>query len=289
MQPVTPVQRIYYAAVCALALWVGYWGYFVPARVNKALPWLVQPLCSRFLGAMYLSGATFMLGCLFAHRWAEVRVVVPMIAIWTGMLLVVSLLHLGAFDYARPQTWVWFVAYVVFPLIALWLTWRHRRDATDLSLPGQALSAWVRHYLLAQGSVLTLLAVTLLLAPGALAPSWPWRVSAVMVQLYSAPFLAYGLGSLALARQRSWPEIRVAVPAMFVFAVGVLLASLIHHTLFSAGELGDWFWFAGFTTATATLGLLTGRALQPMFGTLRGRPGTTRRSATLQPGARRSG
>ena len=47
---------------------------------------MVPPLHARFLGAMYLSGATFMLLGLAARQWAEMRVTVPMIAIWTGML-----------------------------------------------------------------------------------------------------------------------------------------------------------------------------------------------------------
>src|SRR3990167_5373174 len=103
---VTTGQRIFFAAVDALALWVGFWGYFAPPQVNKAIPWVVPPLHARFLGAMYLSGAAFMVGCLLARRYAEVRVVVPMIAIWTGMLFIVSLFHLSEFDYTRGQTWI---------------------------------------------------------------------------------------------------------------------------------------------------------------------------------------
>src|SRR5205823_2628635 len=103
MAPVTTWQRVYFAAVGLLALWVGMWGYFDPAHVDQAIPWLVPPLHARFLGAMYLSGATFMLGCILSRRWDEVRVVVPGIAIWTGMLLVVSLFYLDSFDFSRNQ------------------------------------------------------------------------------------------------------------------------------------------------------------------------------------------
>ena len=49
-------ERVYFAAVGLLALWVGVWGFLIPGQVDKALPFLVPPLHARFLGAMYLSG-----------------------------------------------------------------------------------------------------------------------------------------------------------------------------------------------------------------------------------------
>jgi hypothetical protein len=79
----------------------------------------------------------------------------------------------------------------------------------------------------------------------------------MLAQIYAAPFLSYGLSSLMLSRQQTWPQVRVVVAATFVFAFGVLLASFIHRELFSAANLSTWVWFAGFLLATALLGLLT--------------------------------
>jgi hypothetical protein len=259
MTAVTRGQRIYFAAVGLLALWVGIWGYFIPDRVDQAIPWLVPPLHARFLGAMYLSGTTFMLGSIPARSYAEVRVVVRVIAIWTGMLFVVSLFYLGEFDYSRQQVWIWFGAYLIYPLIALWLIWRDRILRERLAGPG--LPAWVRGYLLAQGIVVTALALALLLVPQIMVNVWPWKITRLLAQIYSAPFLAYGLSSLMLSRQQTWPEIRVVVMATFVFAFGVLLASFIHRDLFSISNLATGLWFAGFLLATVMLGLLTARAI----------------------------
>ena len=259
MAPISWFQRIYFAAVGLFALWVGVWGYFVPARVDGAIPWLVPPLHARFLGAMYLSGTTFMLGCILARRYAEVRVVLPMIAIWTGMLFVVSLFHLGEFDYTRQQTWAWFGTYLLFPLIALGIAWQHRTDRE--SPPARPLPAWMRAYLLAQGVATTLLGLALLLAPGFLAARWPWPVSLLLAQIYAAPFLSYGVGSLLLARCRTWPQIRVAVVATLVFTAAALLASLLHRALFGAGP-ATWLWFGGLSVATAALGLIAALGLR---------------------------
>jgi hypothetical protein len=243
-----------------MALWVGIWGYFIPDKVDKAIPWLVPPLHARFLGAMYLSGTTFMIGGILSQYYGEVKVMIRVILIWTGMLFVVSLFYLSEFDYSRPQVWIWFGAYIIYPFIALWLMWKDR--TLDDTLTGSAFPAWIRTYLFVQGIVVTVLALVLLLAPEFMVSVWPWKITRLLAQIYSAPFLAYGLSSLMISRLRTWAEILVVVTATFVFALGVLLASLIHRALFSPGNLSTWLWFGGFLLVTVMLGLLTVRATQ---------------------------
>ena len=87
-------------------------------------------------------------------------------------------------------------------------------------------------------------------------PSWPWAISTLLAQIYSAPFLAYGLGSLYAATQRGWGEIRIAVLGTLVFSVGVLVGSWLHLGLFQLGSLSAWAWFGGFALASLALLLL---------------------------------
>ena len=47
---------------------------------------------------------------------------------------------------------------------------------------------------------------------------------------------------------------RLLLVATFVFAAGVLFASCLHRSLFSAERLSSWLWFAGFGGATIALG-----------------------------------
>lgn len=253
MASVTAAQRLYFVAVGALAVWVGLWGYFIPQRVDIALPWLVPPLHARFLGAMYLSGTAFMIGCVLARYWSEVAVVVIMVAIWTGLLFVVSLFHLHEFDFTRTQVWIWFGAYLIYPLIALWLAWMHagRVDASEPASP--TLPYWVRIYLWIQGTIATVFALTLLVAPDAMASVWPWKITPLLAHIYSAPFFSYGVGSLLLSRRYSWRQVRIAIIAMWVFVFGVLIASLIHRELFSSADLADGLWFSAFAVTTVML------------------------------------
>jgi hypothetical protein len=248
------LERAYFAAVAALAAWVGTWGYFAPASVERALPWPLPPLHARFLGAMYLAGVAFTAGCMLARQWRSVRVVVPMIAVWTGVLFVVSLFHLDDFDFDRTQSWVWFAAYLIYPLVAAGLAVAHRGDGVGAD--ARPPPGWARAVFAAIGVAATALALVLLVAPGTMVDVWPWPITELLAQIYSAPFLSIGVGTLILARERSWLPARIPVAALLVFAAAVLVASVIHRELFDSGEPSAWLWFGGFAAAACALAAL---------------------------------
>lgn len=252
---VKATERVYFAAVGVLAAVIGLPAYLAPAQVDVVLPFAVPPLHARLIGAMYLSGLAIMVGGLLARRWAEVRVVPVIIAIWTGGLLLVTLLHLEAFDFTTMQTRIWFGAYLAYPLIGTWILVRRRGDEIG-DEPGQVPADWTRRCLTGQGVVLTAVALALLLAPGPMAAGWPWPVTPLLVQIYSAPLLAYGIGSLLLARARTWPEMRIGVVGIGLFALAALAASVIHRDLFAAGDPAAWAWFGALAALAALAALL---------------------------------
>lgn len=248
---VSVYQRILFGFVFLFAAWVAAWGLFLPARIGSALPLSVPPLHARFLGAMYLSGSIFMLLGMMARTWSAVRVVTLILAMWTGMLGLVSALHLEAFDWSGRSTWFWFVAYIAYPLIALWITWCQL--ARTESEPGRPVPALLKRYLNVQGLVALAFALCLLVAPKFMATIWPWPISPLVAQIYGAPFLSYGLGSLYAARHRTWREVRIVILGTLAFAVGVLAASILHSSLFNPRGLSAWLWFGGFGTASLVL------------------------------------
>lgn len=252
-------HRRYLGAVAILALWVGLWCFFVPARAARGIPWALPPLCATFLGSMYLSGAAFTGTAMFARRWFEARVVLPMIAIWTGGLTIVSLFYLPAFNFARPQVWIWFVAYIVYPLIALYLVWvlRHERH---LHPAGPVLPRWVKGYLAVQGSVMLALAAPLLFATDAIQPLWPWQTGRMMLQMYSMPLFSYGLGSFILLRQRAWSEIRLGLLAMGLFTGAELFASVRFSAALDGSPVAVALWLGWLAFTTLMLAALAWRA-----------------------------
>jgi hypothetical protein len=264
MKEISRNEKIFFAAVGLLALWVGVWGCFIPTNVDMALPWLVPPLHARFLGVMYLSGVILTVAGLLSRWYAEVRIIVRVIALWTGLLLVISLLHLNTFNFNYITVRSWFMAYLVYPLMALWLMWRDRGPHQARS--GPSIPSWARAYLLLQGIVFCALALLLLFTPNFMSGVWPWKISAMLAQMYSSPFLSYGLSSIMLSRRTAWLEVRIMVLVILVFALGSLVVSLVHRGLFSATNPATFVWFAGFLVIAAMLGALTLSCLRDARG-----------------------
>jgi hypothetical protein len=240
--------RPYFLLVGLFALWVGVWGYVAPAQVGRALPWTVPPLHARFIAAMYLAGALAMgWSLLSASSLAAVRIPIALAASWTAALMLGSLLHLGEFDFTKPQVWFWMGAYAVYPLWGAWLYWRTR--AAEASTARRADPV-----LLAVAAASLGLGGALLLAPQTMVRAWPWKISPLLVSIYAGPFLAYGASALMLAREGRAEARRIVLASMLAFALLALLASLLHRPLFHFDALAAWVWFGGFAAAALVLG-----------------------------------
>lgn len=241
MKPTLALHRLYFFVVLWFTLWVGYIGFFRPNEILRALPWPVPPLHARFIGALYLSATVFLLLALFARSRLQVRSIVDIAFVWTGWLLLVSIVHWGSFDFAREQVWFWLVAYVCFPLAAAWLAWA----GPPLKAPQRHLmkQRWVPGWLRIQGALLVLLALLLAAVPGWVAGLWPWKISTFLAQVYSGPVLGYGVGSLLLAARRNWPEALIPSIGMLVFALLALVGSSMHLGLFTVGSVSQTVWF----------------------------------------------
>jgi hypothetical protein len=209
---------------------------------------------------MYLSGAVFTGTCMLGRRWVDVRVVMPMIAMWTGGLTIISLFYLPVFDFARPQVWVWFGAYIIYPLIALRLMWTHRRESGIYPVEEPTLPEWVKRYLRVQGSLMVLIGLGLLFAPQAMRSLWPWQTGRLMLQLYSAPLLTYGIGSFLFARLHTWSEIRLGLVAIGVFSAAELAGTAFHFRLLDGPPLSIALWFLWLTATMGMLALLSWKA-----------------------------
>jgi hypothetical protein len=263
MNPITKGQRLFYGVICAAALLVAVLGLFSPKYLASIFTWMVlPPLHARFVGAIYLFGAVFMAGCLAARTQAEVRWAVQLIGIWTGMLFIISLLNLSAFDFKLLPVWIWFISYITYPIISIWMTWGQPKPQQADMLPGTSLPAWSKGFLLTQGIAISALAVLLFFIPSFMSTIWPWKVTSALAQMYAGPLLSYGLGSLLFSRQDTWLGIRAIVPGMFAFTVATVIVSFMHINLFSFTELADLLWFTSFGIATVILGMLTARVMQ---------------------------
>lgn len=258
MSRVTTVQRIYFFAVGIMAFWVGYWCTVSPELAANGIPWSIPPLCATFLGAMYLSGGMYAVLCIFSKRWDEIKLFMPVCALWTGGLAIVSLFYLDAFDYSRHQTQIWWLAYIVYPIVAVVFLWMHRGEWNWRPRSSTLLGEGGRIFLRIQGSALLLLAMALLFAPAFMQSLWPWKTGVMMLQMYSMPLLAYGVSSWLMTTMQSWSAIRSGLVALAIFAATEIVGSLRFGYLLNGPTLAVDLWLGGlFFSALGVLILVT--------------------------------
>lgn len=242
MKPTMAFHRAYFFVVVWFTLWVGYFGFFRPQEILRALPWPVPGLHARFIGAFYLSATVFLTLSMFARTLLQVRTIVIMAFTWTGWLLVITFIHWDTFNFARPQVWFWVVAYILFPIGAAWLA----SAAAGAPPPATGLvrEAWPTLFLRVLGIFLVALAAVCFIVPAKVASIWPWKISAFLTHVYSGPVLAYGVGSLVLAARRNWTETLIPAVGLVVFSVLALIGSLRHLALFAPGSPSEIVWFS---------------------------------------------
>ena len=251
MKPTLALHRGYFFVVLWFTAWVGFFGFFRPQEILRALPWPVPPLHARFIGALYLAATVFLCLAMLARTRLQVRTIVDIAFVWTGWLLLVSLIHWDSFDFGREQAWFWWVAYIAFPLAAAWLAWARPSANSSaklaVSVPHEALMSqrWAPILLRVQGLLLVTLAALLMLVPSWVVGLWPWKISSFLAQVYSGPLLGLGVGSLLLAVRRNWPETLIPSVGMGVFAVLALIGSWQHLGLFARGSPSQIIWFGG--------------------------------------------
>jgi hypothetical protein len=241
----TPSLRLF-SAVVVLVLLVGASLFFAPGLVQPRWPWSLTPFNTRFLGAFYTAELVMMGLLLAVNRWAPARVVLPMAFLFTALVTAVSLRALDRFDLQRPIAQAWFVVYLGALLGSAWFLCRYRALPPVEPRPPPLL--W-RAYLGVQAGGFTLYGLGLLLAPGTFGAFWPWALDGFHAQLYSAVFVAGGVGSFLLVRAAAPVELLTLGLSQAVLG-GLAVLGLV---LVDAGVNrvdwalpGTWLWLAMF-------------------------------------------
>lgn len=174
-----------------------------PSVIGSIWPWALTPFNAAFLGAVYSASLVSAAALTIIGRWSPARIVVPMILVFTTVVLVVSLANLDRFDAGWPA-WLWFFLYLALPLNAGWHAWLYRRLPPADPEP---LTAGFRAVLLVAAVLFGLYGLALLVMPEAVGNLWPWPIDAFHGRLYSVTFLTPAIGLYLLRRAASWAEL----------------------------------------------------------------------------------
>lgn len=209
--------------------------FLLPARTAELFAWTVQPpLTAAFLGAGYAAGCTLVVLSLRDPVWADSRVPVLTILVFTVLTLVATLLHVDRFHFqpefaaapplARAAAWFWTAVYVVVPVAMVVLLARQERAPGADPPPRCPVSRPLRAALAVESAVLLLTGVALFLLPSSADTLWPWALTPLTARVVAAWLVAFGLATALAARAGDLQRLRTAAVAYAVFGVLVLVA-----------------------------------------------------------------
>jgi hypothetical protein len=218
---------------------------------NPVLPPLFRAVTSLeglvlAVAGFYLTSLVAVLVVLTVPRWAPGRVALPMLVVFTNLILVLSLIYIDRFEFQRGGTWAWFILYVAIPVSATyyWLRFRRLPPADRTPVP----AAW-RSYFLGASVVLGLYGLGLLIAPNALTDFWPWPIDAFHGRLYSAIFVTLAVAGLTVSRVAASVELLLVgltqLTLGFFSILGLVLADISEDTV-DWSAIGTWIWVGGF-------------------------------------------
>lgn len=213
--------------------------------------WPLLPYNTRFLGAIYLTSLVGLLSLVLSRRVALTRLIMPMMAVFTTIVLMVSCLQLKQFNAARRATDLWFWLYLLDCVGAGYFCGYLR----TLNFPGlrRLPTPWAIG-LGVQSGLFGVYGLSLLLSPAATGEAWLWTLDVFHSQLYSAIFLAGSVGSALLSRWATAAETRALGIIQVTFSSLVLLGVWLVDKKIQGidwGTFASWAWIG----AIALLGL----------------------------------
>ena len=226
LRPTTPGTRMILLIASVLVFLVGVQLFVLTEMTDTFFAWTIKsPLTAAFLGAAYWASCAMEFVASRRHTWVHARIAVPAVLVFTGVTLVISLIHIDLFHLDEPSlmtrffTWSWLFVYAVVPPVMLVLLVRQVR-AAGIDPPRRwRLPMWFRAVLGVHAAVLIPMGIALLLVPTVASQLWPWTVTPLTGRAIGAWLLGLGIAATQAVAENDWMRIRPATMSYTVFAV----------------------------------------------------------------------
>jgi hypothetical protein len=189
-----------------LVLSVGSSLFILTGQTETYFAWSIpSQLMAATFGASYLASGVLELLASRQRAWANARIAVPAVFVFSVLTLIATVIHLDRFHFNAPAwitvagTWVWLGIYVAVPILMAILWW------AQLHAPGEdpprtaPLPGWVRLLLGLLSAAFILIGAALFIAPSLVAPAWPWPLTPLTGRAVGAWLIGWGvvLGQMA--------------------------------------------------------------------------------------------
>jgi hypothetical protein len=230
-QLVPGMRRLLYVAA-VLVLLAGLQLFVFTDRTAAYFAWTIRnPLAATFLGAAYWASAAFEWIAARQRIWANARVAVPAVLVFTVLTLAATLTHLGSFHLgdqftfsANAVTWAWIAIYSLVPMIMMIII------ALQIRAPGSdpprsaTLPNGIRGLLVWQAVVLLSLGTALYVVPTHAVSWWPWKLTPLLGQAIGAWLISLGIAAGHALLERDPRRLRPASVAYILLAVLLFIA-----------------------------------------------------------------
>lgn len=183
-QPLAPLMRWWFLADMVLVLVAGVQLFGLSESTIQFFAWTIKStLTAAFLGAAYWSTLPMLWNSFRAHTWANARVAVPGVWVFTVLTLIATFQFWDKFHWSNPLVtaqfafWFWLVIYVTVP-VALIGVWFVQRRVTGVE-PARThpFPNWFRAALGAQALVLFGVGAAFYFFSSVMIPLWLWTLT----------------------------------------------------------------------------------------------------------------
>ncbi len=239
--PVVPAMRWLLAFAAVLVFLAGVQLFLFPLDTDTRFAWTIPvPMTAVFLGASYWSAVGLELMGAMSRRWADARVAVPAVFVFTVLTFVATIIHMNKLHLApelpvatRATVWLWLGIYAGVPVLMA-LAWLLQVRAGTAVPPPSGLPPVLRGMLAVLAVGLLALGVALYVAPTRADAAWPWQLT----PLVGMAIGAWNIG-LAVAAGHAW-LVNDARSLRPVGVTGVLFGVLQAVALVRFGDGLDW-------------------------------------------------
>ena len=239
IRPLVPGMRWLLFTAAVLVLLAGFQLFVLTGRTGTFFAWTIaNPLAAAFLGGGYWASVSIEALAGRQAVWANARIAVPTVFVFTVLTLAASLMHLGQFHLGsqfaagtRIVTWGWLAVYVLVPVLMLIVFVVQARTPGADPPRSAPLPSWLLGTLAVEAVALLGFGVALFAAPGQAAPLWPWKLTPLLAQASGAWLISLGVAAGHSLLERDARRLRPAALGYILLAVlqAIALARYPHR------------------------------------------------------------
>ena len=267
-RPLVPGMRILLFTASVLVLLAGLQLFVFTGRTGTFFAWTIaNPLAAAFLGGSYWAAVAIEALAGRQRLWANARIAVPAVFVFTVLTLATTLMHLGQFHLGarfaagtQIVTVAWISIYILVPLLLLIVVVVQARTPGADPPRTASLPAWIYAVLAAQAIALLGFGIALFAAPQQAAPLWPWKLTPLVAQATAAWLISLGVAAVHALLERDARRLRPAAVGYIVLAVlqFIALARYPHQFHWGSASGTVYLIFLATMLLTGTAGLARG-------------------------------